>query len=84
MTYATLIRVSLKYFTEKLWQYLNVTVILKEQQTLPDSRGSCLTEMTPGAYKQTELLHYKGRYLGDCLEKAFTPVLRLEMTQKGF
>lgn len=84
MTYATLIRVSLKYFTEKLWQYLNVTVILKEQQTLPDSRGSCLTKMTPGAYKQTELLHYKGRYLGDCLEKAFTPVLRLEMTQKGF
>lgn len=61
----------------------NVIVILTEKQTLPDSWGSCLTEMTRGACKQTELLHYTGWYLGDGLEKAFTPVLRLEITQKA-
>lgn len=42
-------------------QYLNVTVILKEEQTLPDSLEALgLTEMTPGHINKTELLHYKG------------------------
>lgn len=56
-------------FTEKLWKYLYVAIILtncifhsspwaypEEKQTLPDSWASCLTVMARGTYKQSELI----------------------------
>lgn len=88
MTFASLIRMTSKTFTEKLRLSLYVVIILtnhffhiswsypKEKWTLPDSWACCLTETDHWEYKQTDLLHYIYQYLHNGLEEASNPKLR--------